>query len=157
DDHLESERQQLEMCIERQVEGIIILPLIDLDGSTNAKLLNEIHQDEKIPIVQVGIEVPDCVAPSVLVDETEGIYHAVKELYAMGHRDIAHVTLQHYGESSPANPYRHAYLRYAGYKKAVDELKIKERIFTPQTDEITVAIDFDMAVELSHHIAKEKT
>src|SRR6478672_6156629 len=29
DDHLESERQQLEMCIERQVEGIIILPLID--------------------------------------------------------------------------------------------------------------------------------
>jgi LacI family transcriptional regulator len=101
--------------------------------------------------------VHDCVAPSVLVDESEGVYHAVKELHAMGHRDIAHVTLQHYADPSPANPYRHAYMRYAGYKRAVDELKLPERVFTPKTDEITVAIDFDMAEELSHSIAREKT
>ena len=156
DDKIETERLHLEMCIERQVEGIIILPLIERDGRTNVKLLNEIHQTEKIPIVQVGISVPDCVAPSVLVDESEAVYHAVKELCAMGHRDIAHVTLQHYSELNPANPYRHAYLRYAGYKQAVEELGLKERVFTPQTDEISVAIDFDLAVDLAHVISKEK-
>src|SRR5438105_5025712 len=92
DNSLESERANLELCIERRVEGIIAMPLIDLAGKANTELFNQVHQDEGIPVVQLGLALPGCVAPSVVADEAEGILRAVRLVHAMGHERIAHAT-----------------------------------------------------------------
>src|SRR4051812_44320015 len=69
DNELATERTNLELCIERRVEGIIAMPLIDLSGKANVELFNQIHQDEGIPVVHLGLALPGCVAPSVVADE----------------------------------------------------------------------------------------
>ena len=111
DNRLESERASIELCLERRVEGILAIPLIDLEGKANVELFNQVDREEGIPVVQLGLALPGCVAPAVVTDETDGILRGVKLLHAMGHRRIAHVTIRGYEDPAPLNPFRMAYLR----------------------------------------------
>src|SRR5688572_20940535 len=89
-DQLESEREHIELALDRRVEGILIMPVIAREGGgTNCALLNEVHEEDGIPVVQMTLALPDCVAPAVTVDETGGVYDAVKRLRALGHTRIA--------------------------------------------------------------------
>ena len=153
DDQLESERLHLEMCLDRRVEGILIMPLIDMQGKTNARLINEIEEEEHIPIVQLGLSIPDCKAPAIVTDETLGVEQTVRRLYEMGHRDIAHFTLKGYDNPSPLNPFRHAHLRYIGYQRAVQQLKLRERVICPDVT-ARVETEFDAAVQMAGEIGK---
>jgi DNA-binding LacI/PurR family transcriptional regulator len=131
DNTLESEREHLNLCIERQVEGIITMPLIDLEGRANVELLNRVRADEGIPLVQLGLAVEGCKAPSVVTDEAGGIAKAVTLLHAMGHRRIAHATIFGYDNPNPLNPFRIARLRYEGYLKGITELGLEPMVFAP--------------------------
>jgi LacI family transcriptional regulator len=153
DNLLESERINLEVCIERRVEGIIATPLIDVHGRANVELYNQVHRDEQIPVVHLGLGLPDCLAASVVTDEAEGVSGAVRLLHAMGHRRIAHATIRGFDDPNPLNPYRIAYLRYEGYRRGMGELRLAEEVFRPEqlvksTDEL-----FDNAVILSPQLA----
>jgi LacI family transcriptional regulator len=153
DNQLSTERQHLEMCVDRRVEGIIIMPLIDLNGQTNATLINQIAADETIPLVQLEIAIPDCTAPAIVSDEVEGVRQAVHKLHEMGHRRIAHATLKGYEDANPANPYRHAHLRYLGYSSAIRDLNLDPIVLCPDRLEVTVDAEFDAAVDMAHRIA----
>jgi DNA-binding LacI/PurR family transcriptional regulator len=153
DDTLQSERDHLELCVERQVEGIIATPLIDLGGHANVELFNRIHQEDKIPVVQLGLALEGCVAPSVTVDETGGVRRAVTLLHAMGHRRIAHCTIPGYEDAAPLNPFRAAHLRYRGYQTAMAELKLHQQLFIPPQRCTHVTMLFDAACELGRQIA----
>src|SRR5688500_4122401 len=94
-DDLAAEREHIELAMDRRAEGILIMPLIARNGSgTNATLLNEVHGEDSIPVVQLTLALGDCAAPAVSVDETGGVYNGVKRLRALGHQRIAHVTVR---------------------------------------------------------------
>jgi len=154
DNLLESERANIELCIERRVEGIIAMPLIDLEGKANVGLFNQVHEEEGIPVVQLGLSLPGCAAPFVVTDEVEGILRAVRLLHAMGHRRIAHVTIKGYENAEPLNPYRVAYLRYEGYRRAMAELKLKEQVISGDGPLTDVEMLYDESVRLAANVAK---
>ena len=153
DNRLETEREQLETCIERRVEGIIIIPVIDLQGHCNVELLNQIHRDEGIPIVQLGLALPGCIAPAVTMDEIQGVSGGVRLLHAMGHRRIAHATMPGYDDPEYLNPYRQAHLRYLGYRKAVTDLGMREQVFAIEGDYSEIALLYDRAREMAAQVA----
>jgi DNA-binding LacI/PurR family transcriptional regulator len=125
---LEQEARHLERCLEARVRGILIFPLLNVDGRTNAAKYNEIHEIEKVPLVQIGIALPGCRAPSVIADEQRGVYDVVRQLAELGHRRIAHVTLDGYGDSSFTSPFLHAHHRFRGYQEAMEELGLKQQV-----------------------------
>jgi len=43
-DSLDQESRRLEMCLEARVAGILIFPLVDINGQTNARKINEIME-----------------------------------------------------------------------------------------------------------------
>lgn len=134
DNRLDTERDQLERCIERRVEGIIAMPVIDLDGRTNAELFNQIQQEECIPVVHLGIGLPGCVAPAITTDDVEGVRRAVRLLHAMGHRRIVHATIPRYDDPTPLNPFKQAHLRYVGYAEAMQELGLAPQVLQASGD-----------------------
>ncbi|MEA2711083.1 MAG: LacI family transcriptional regulator [Phycisphaerales bacterium] len=153
DNLLETEREQLEMCIQRRVEGIVTLPLIDLDGRANVELLNQIQQEEGIPIVQLGLALDGCVAPSIVADDVEGMRSAVRLLHAMGHRNIAYVTIAGFDNTNAFNPFRQAHLRYLGYRKGLDELGLAEAVFCGRGDCTEVEFLYDRGFEVAKAFA----
>ena len=153
DNLLETERANLDLCIERRVEGVIAMPLIDIQGRANVEFFNQIHREEQIPVVQLGIALPGCVAPYIVTDETEGVLRAVRLLHAMGHQRIAHATIRGYDNSHPLNPYRVAYLRYEGYRRAMAELGLTEHIFRPDTTVLNTEGLFEDALALAPQLA----
>jgi DNA-binding LacI/PurR family transcriptional regulator len=152
DNRLDTEREQLEMCIERRVEGIITLPLIDLDGRTNTQLINQILRDEGIPVVHLGIALPDCAAPSFISDDVEGLRSAVRLLHSMGHRRIAHVTIPGYDNPAPLNPFRQAHLRYLGYRTAMAELGLSEAVFCARGECTELEMLYDRGIETAERL-----
>ena len=156
-DDLAAEREHIELAMDRRVEGILIMPVIAPDGTgTNAALINEVHGEDSIPVVQLTLALGDCAAPAVAVDETGGVYNGVKRLRALGHQRIAHVTIQGYADPSRLNPYRHAHLRYAGYARAIAELGLSENVIVPDGEPARrVDAEFDDAVRVAHAIASD--
>jgi LacI family transcriptional regulator len=152
DDQIATEREQLEMCIERRVEGVIMLPLIDLQGRTNAELVNQIHREEGIPVVQLGITLPDCDAPSFISDDVEGVRSAVRLLHAMGHRRIAHITIPGYDKPDLLNPFRQAHLRYLGYSQGMAELGLSEVLFCSRDECAELELLYDRGVESAQEL-----
>jgi DNA-binding LacI/PurR family transcriptional regulator len=153
DNRLESERAAIDLCIQRRVEGIIAIPLIDLEGKANAELFNQMHREERIPVVQLGLALPKCQAPAVVMDESEGILRAVRLLHAMGHTRIGHVTIAGYDNPEPLNPFLAAHLRYAGYRRAMAELGLAQQVFANEDRVTEIETLFDAAVRLSPRIA----
>src|SRR5689334_2615471 len=152
DDQIATEREQLEMCIERRVEGVIMLPLIDLEGRTNVDLVNQIHREEGIPVVQLGITLPDCAAPSFISDEVEGVRSAVRMLHAMGHRRIAHVTIPGYDNADLLNPFRQAHLRYVGYRKGMAVIGLSEMLFCSPDECTELELLYDRGIEAAQQL-----
>jgi LacI family transcriptional regulator, repressor for deo operon, udp, cdd, tsx, nupC, and nupG len=117
-------------------------------------MINEILVHEEIPVVQLGLALPNCKAPAVVIDEADGTYRAVLELAKLGHRSIAHLTLSGYKNASNANPFLHAHRRYNGYKRAMSELGLPEQIVTLSEDDSTSGRAFDAATRIAADLAK---
>jgi LacI family transcriptional regulator len=154
DNRLESEREGIDLCIQRRVEGIIAMPLIDLEGKANVELFNQVHREEGIPVVQLGLSLPGCHAPAVVADDTEGIFRAVRLLHAMGHRRIAHVTIFGYDDPELLNPFRVAHLRYDGYRRGIAELGLKEQVFCGEERSTDIEMIYEGSVRLASLVAK---
>lgn len=144
---LEQEARHLERCLEARVKGILIYPLFAMDGKTNAAKVNEISEIEKVPVVQLGISLPGCKAPSVVADEQRGVYEAVQQLARFGHRRIAHITLVGYSSESLTSPFIHAHNRHSGYCQAIEKLGLKEQV---------IEIDPYLNLEQSYEAAAER-
>jgi DNA-binding LacI/PurR family transcriptional regulator len=157
DDEVATERAHLEMCVERQVEGIIAIPLIDLESRSNVEVFNRIQREEKIPIVQLGLALEGCDAPSVTADETGGMRQGVKLLHAMGHRRIAHCTIRGYDNAKPINPFRIGHLRYLGYQQAMRELGIEEELLIPEQRVTDISMLYDSAREVAKQVAASQS
>jgi DNA-binding LacI/PurR family transcriptional regulator len=122
------ERRKLAFLAERQVDGILMMPLTGCPD-----LLNQVTTSG-IPVVLIDRPVPEAGCDTVLVDNLNAAYAAVEALLAEGHRRIGIIVgpegihtarerlggylrvLEDYGlESEPALIRRGAYTTEGGY------------------------------------------
>jgi DNA-binding LacI/PurR family transcriptional regulator len=153
DNNVDSERENLELCVQRQVEGILTFPLIDLNGRTNLEHYQRVQRDEGMPILQLGVRLPEFDAPSIVTDEVGGFAKAVTLLHAMGHERIAHLSVAGYDDASSLNPFVIAHQRYLGYHQTMSELGLREQVFALPERINNVNMLFDQALALAKEIA----
>ncbi|WP_301107475.1 LacI family DNA-binding transcriptional regulator [Sporosarcina sp.] len=104
------EKEIINMLVERGVDGIVITTA-DENGEQF-----QILQDQGIPVVALDRSINQFEFDTVLIDNIDGAYQAVKRLILQGHREIAIIC-------GPLNttPGRD---RYAGYMKALADYDI---------------------------------
>jgi LacI family transcriptional regulator len=80
------ERQQVELMLQRQVSGLIVIP----SGRDNDFYLHALKQ--KVPIVSVDRPLESIDVDSVMVNNREATVKAMKHLLEHGHRNILYLT-----------------------------------------------------------------
>jgi DNA-binding LacI/PurR family transcriptional regulator len=113
------EKNQLRVLIDKQVEGVIIIPVTT--GPANRTLYNEVL-GLGVPLVMVGEAKVGVRAPSVRVNNVLGGYMAAQHLLDLGHRDIVYMThkkheLDHHGKTSTTENIE----RYTGLCQAMKD------------------------------------
>ncbi len=103
----ETERELLQIFLERSIDGLIITTA-DEDGEQLQAAI-----DAKIPIVAVDRAVKKYELDTVLVGNIDGAYQATRHLIFQGHQKIAIIC-------GPQNT-TPGYERFLGYKRAMDE------------------------------------
>ena len=154
DNEAAKERAHLELALQRNVEGILALPLIDPDGNANVDLYNQLHTEEKIPIVQLGLALPGCVAPSVTADLERGVAKTVTLLHALGHRRIALLTRPDYDVEVQLNPNQYVHRVYLGYRSGVAQAGIQQQILTFDRPKLDASEAFDSCNALGAQVAE---
>lgn len=107
---IEGEIEQLSYLVEKQVDALVVVPI----GTDGAHLSAVIEQGT--PVVCVDRTFTDLPADSVMVDNEEGGYKAVKALIDDGYRRIGFVG----GDLEQMTCYE----RYLGYCRALQEANI---------------------------------
>ena len=107
---IEGEIEQLGYLMEKQVDGLVVVPI----GTDGLHLSTVIEQGT--PVVCVDRTFTDLPADSVMVDNEEGGYKAVKALIGDGYRRIGFVG----GDLEQMTCYE----RYLGYCRALEEAGI---------------------------------
>lgn len=109
----EKEKRAIHNLVERQVEGIIISPILE---DVNEEYFWELREKKK-PFVVIDRFYPYIICDFVGVDDRQGGYIAVKHLIELGHENIGMVT-------GPLNTFT-GKERFEGYKDALLEYGIK--------------------------------
>jgi len=107
---VEEEEERIKLLIEKCVDGVIIIP-----ASSKGSHFRAFVQAE-IPVVIADRQVEDFETDTVLVDNSDGSFQAVKSLIEAGARRIAFIG----GDLSLSS----ARERYEGFLKALNESKI---------------------------------
>jgi DNA-binding LacI/PurR family transcriptional regulator len=79
------ERGVLEIALDKEIDGIVIVPSDDDPG------LAELFEERRIPYVFLDRLVSKEDIPSVVSDDEEGAYQGTKYLLDLGHRDILYI------------------------------------------------------------------
>jgi len=108
------EERALNMLVDRQVDGIIVL-----GGQTPESKLREFARQK--PLIVVARQLETMSEQSIYVDNYKGAYRAVSYLIERGHRDIAHITAQMNYSLAVDDVTR----RYQGYIQALKDAGIE--------------------------------
>jgi len=129
--------QAIQVLADRQVDGILAV-------STAVDPAWLEHLAQRIPLVMLGRHDASTYYDTLVNDDFEGARMAVRHLYDLGHRDIAHVTIDPLWENHlPTGP--HA-VRARSYQQTMAELGLADRTriaYAPQeggTREAAIAI-----------------
>ena len=114
-DNAKTEQECLDKLREGFIDGLIIA-----STGRNASLIRDIHL-QGIAVVQI-IRKQDISINSIVSDYSKGSYDAVKYLYAKGCREIGLINGPSLGKFAN-RPYK---IRYEGYKRAANELGLRE-------------------------------
>lgn len=139
---LELEKKQVELLINKRVDGIIM------------SLSNESNNDEhikdiinrKIPFVMFDKIAKLSNCNKVIIDDQKAAFNAVQHLIDMGCKKIAHIR-------GPLNP-QNAIDRYLGYKKALEKNNIA---FDPKLVFTCDQVTFEEGRYYAEMIVKERT
>lgn len=139
---LELEKKQVELLINKRVDGIIM------------SLSNESNNDEhikdiinrKIPFVMFDKIAKLSNCNKVIIDDQKAAFNAVQHLIDMGCKKIAHIR-------GPLNP-QNAIDRYLGYKKALEKNNIP---FDPKLVFTCDQVTFEEGRYYAEMIVKERT
>ncbi len=105
------EARALELMLDRQVDGLIIVPTRSALPCLNLDLYNELIR-HGIPMVFIDSYYSELSVPYVALDDVQSGYMAAQHLLEMGHRDVLGI-FSHINRQGP--------LRYSGYARALAE------------------------------------
>jgi LacI family transcriptional regulator len=124
-EHQENEDRALQLLLERQVDGMIVLGSRIPDADLRALAA-------ELPLIVVARRIEGLEPQCIYVDNEGGAYRATRYLLGLGHTRIAHIT------GTPDHP--DARDRLAGYRRALaeaglgpDEALIAEGLFTEES------------------------
>ena len=130
----EQEREQFELMIGRQVDGVLLLPaLADSYAMLHPYL-------SRIPTVFVGDNLREAPESYVSVDNFRGAQLGVEYLYGLGHRDILY-----FGRRRGSTTHQ---LRAEGYAAACRELGIREQYCNNMFSTTSVKYGYQQAMQL---------
>ncbi|MGL4854092.1 MAG: LacI family DNA-binding transcriptional regulator [Lentisphaeria bacterium] len=125
----EEERANLQICLDRMVDGLLVNATLDEEGVAKLSEYKELLADN-VPIVELfgkGIE----GAPSVIPYNYRIGKTAVEHLYLQGHRNIALITHDSYKNTSRNNGMNwDAWDQYRGYEDAMTEYDLRPIVIT---------------------------
>lgn len=107
---LKTEKEKLQFLKEKQVDGIVIMPVSD-----EGEHINDI-KEEGIPVVLIDRLLNGVQCDAVVCDNVNGSYEAVEKLIAFGHKKIGII-------AGPSNVYT-ARERLNGYVRALSDYGI---------------------------------
>ncbi|MFH1741250.1 MAG: LacI family DNA-binding transcriptional regulator [bacterium] len=129
---LAAERSHLELLIDKQVEGIIILPITTCGA--NGRVMKQAQQ-LGIPMVLVGTPKKGVQAPHIYSDNELGGYLATRHLIELGHRRIVYLTYSTEDLLSSRHLYGlENFQRYQGYRRALRESKLEKEANALEVD-----------------------
>lgn len=105
---IEDEAHEIEVLLERRVDGLILVPRHVTANRENYRRLVA----QGIPLVFVDSYLPDVACPAIVGDDKAGMRTATEHLIALGHRRIAYV-----GWDKPA--VAHVVDRLKGFRAAM--------------------------------------
>lgn len=114
DKDIGKEKKYINTLLEKRVDGIIFMGTRPVNPEKNEHI---IRLNKKVPVLMINDIVRGSEIYSVLTDEVEGAYRAVKYLLELGHKKIAYVT----GE----NNYTTYQNKQKGYEIALQEYGIE--------------------------------
>ncbi len=128
-DKVEDESRHLRFSLDRQVDGVVVIPALDMDGRTNAEQFAK-SQERKVACVQVFNHLLPGI-PHVGFDNEAAGRIATEHLLAQGHRRIVHFTHAHYRNSQlPVVFHLDARQRWQGYERAMIQAGLLPRVVT---------------------------
>lgn len=110
DEDSKKERDYIDILQSRIVDGFIIATTTE-----DNELLQQVDH-EKLPFVFVHRKVSDIIADSVILDNKEGAYSAIRYLLELGHRRIGFITAKRNISTGKQ--------RFLGYIKALKEFNV---------------------------------
>ncbi len=113
DKDVEKEKKYINTLLEKRVDGIIFMGTRPIAPEKNEHI---IRLSNKLPVLLINDSIGGTDIYSVLSDEVEGAYKAVKHLLDLGHRKIAYVT----GEADYTT-YRN---KQEGYESALRDYEV---------------------------------
>jgi LacI family transcriptional regulator len=136
----EMEKKQVELLINKRVDGIII----SLSNESNDENHLKMIMDKNIPLVLIDkiSKLIDC--SKVVIDDRKAAFDAVSHLISVGCKKIAHIR-------GPENP-QNAIDRFIGYKNAIEKHQImfdKSLVYTCKK------VSFEEGYEFAKLIVKE--
>lgn len=116
----EREEEDINLMLERKVDGLIILPI---QGRTDLRVYQDL-QDKKVPFVLVDVPIADFQGNFVGTDNAGGAYSGVDHLIRLGHQRIGFIS-----KASKSLSYRE---RLEGYTKALraNDIPLDEDLIT---------------------------
>jgi DNA-binding LacI/PurR family transcriptional regulator len=120
--------KHLQKSISRRVDGLIVIGAPEPANGTNHKQIKQL-QKEGVPVVQIHRRAFPNV-PTVMMDEEQASYLAVRHLIELGHERIAHLTYTQYRDDVFPGEHAEARLRCDGYLRAMRELGKTPAVFT---------------------------
>jgi LacI family transcriptional regulator len=122
--NLNQERKKLQYFLDKNVDGLIVIPSENMKN--NIDILNQ-FRNNGVPIISIDNYIEGFECDTVMVDNVESVYNAVRILIINGHNKIGLI----YG----GDEYSTSIERFEGYKKAINESNLefdKKYIFSGQ-------------------------
>jgi LacI family transcriptional regulator len=107
DESEQEEEKYINILIQKQVDGVLLVP-----ACSNSKSIN-FMQANGIPVVLLDRSVPDTASDLIRCDSEQGAYELTRHLIELGHRNIATITGPQEVSTSQD--------RVAGYRRAMKE------------------------------------
>ena len=113
-DSAAEERRHIEMALDRRVDGIILTPALDPDGTTNRDLLLA-RLNEGFPVVQLHVNTCPGVPFAIPNNRAAGAL-LTRHLIELGHTRIVHLTHEHYRDDELPGFYEDPAREAEGYE-----------------------------------------
>ncbi len=134
---LELEKKQVELLINKRVDGILIS--LSNESNYNEHLKSIVERD--IPLVMFDKIAKLANCSKVIINDQKAAFNAVEHLIEQGCRKIAHIR-------GPENP-QNAIDRFIGYKKALEKYNIP---FNPNLVYTCEDVTFEEGIEFAKQI-----